>query len=429
MRQDIARGDTSHYMSNINNQDISKIVKQSGLFKESIVDESHGIPIQGLLELAEKLFACKSEFISKIDTTTFLYVILSNHLNDKMKSGVTLDQVIGQAQTLAEIFSNEEMGSIELEITKYFESLPRKYSVHFHLPSVFFSEPLEMKIGKQICLKFDNLRQPKPTGLFGSTLLADLIEKKTGSAEKKEYSLSVYIDHVGYLSYKNFEKPFSIFKQLIYLGICHSLFSLNKNYVDTSNFRRQGGLFSDLASALDPLSDYFIDKNNENKTPLTLEKNETDFINGIELNPEISQAEIKSKINLLCKSFSLLLDDSNKKDKNKILAGLEWAFNSEINENETFKFILKCIAIEAVVGDSDSEKSTLKLSNRCAYQLARNHQERKDFLIKFPELYKLRSHLVHGNKVSLAPDEKEQLYFADSLLRRIFLSELQMLHQ
>ena len=112
--------------------------------------------------------------------------------------------------------------------------------------------------------------------------------------------------------------------------------------------------------------------------------------------------------------------------RKSMLTALEWGYESDVIPNQSFRFVLKFIALEALLGDKKDIVETLK--NRCAFLLAETHKEREELLTEIPKLYELRSKLVHGSGSLLGFENHEKLNNLNDILKRVIYSELFMLH-
>ena len=113
-----------------------------------------------------------------------------------------------------------------------------------------------------------------------------------------------------------------------------------------------------------------------------------------------------------------------------IKTAIEWAFDSEINENDTVSFLQICLGLEAILGyelDHKEQPLSKTLADRCAYLIGMNIQERKRIKDDFKKLYDLRSKLVHGRAVRLHDNEKVYLNWGKEILNRVILKEMEYL--
>jgi hypothetical protein len=133
----------------------------------------------------------------------------------------------------------------------------------------------------------------------------------------------------------------------------------------------------------------------------------------------------------------LLKHDKESEEAKHIYAAIEWVFEATLQTNQTFEFILTCIALEALLGtkpkkgrakESPAYGVTAQLADRCAFLLGRGQKERESLRAAFLELYDARSGLVHGTLVRLDPDATKHLEFAKTCVSRLIATELSHLH-
>lgn len=79
-------------------------------------------------------------------------------------------------------------------------------------------------------------------------------------------------------------------------------------------------------------------------------------------------------------------------------ASAQWATDGAINREDTaMSFVFYCMALEAILGESgDPDAVTRSLSDRAAYILGRDVEEREKIRKVFAEIYRFRSKIVHG---------------------------------
>jgi hypothetical protein len=119
------------------------------------------------------------------------------------------------------------------------------------------------------------------------------------------------------------------------------------------------------------------------------------------------------------------LIERNDNDAQFIKSALEWAFDSQIEENETISFIQVSIGLEAILGEETGrEPLTETLADRCAYLLGNTIENRKKIRRKFRDFYKLRSKLVHGRSMRLKDNEREFLWWGRKVLDGVILKEI-----
>lgn len=124
----------------------------------------------------------------------------------------------------------------------------------------------------------------------------------------------------------------------------------------------------------------------------------------------------------------LKLTGSNKLSLSRVIAACEWSFDAGSEHVPAMKVVKTCIGLESVYGEDSSEGGLTKsLSDRCAYSLAGNMEERKEIMNKCKELYKIRSSIVHGVKRKLSVSDRELLTFGMLVLTRSIDKEISLL--
>jgi Apea-like HEPN len=110
-------------------------------------------------------------------------------------------------------------------------------------------------------------------------------------------------------------------------------------------------------------------------------------------------------------------------DAVRVLTGLEWAFDADIERNETQALLNACIGIEAILSKPKETGLTERLADRCAYLLGRGAHERNQIAADFRKIYDVRSEVVHGRSRRLQPGQKGMLDQAKNLLHSILRRE------
>lgn len=380
----------------------------SELFEERL-DEQNILPLNSIISLSKKIYSERND--------------LNNYMSFRDVLGVVLDMIydlVGSNQSrgtkLNDILDNIQKEGLTDNIINYFNSIPRSYTFVISMDNIVVPEMKVIKINDLVTLKFDK-KHLISGGLFGQSSKDPI---------KYNFSLRVFINSSGYVSYSNYDVPYLILKQLIYLAISIDLFDVSNLKKDTVQTSMLGSLLSSDSNLQESpaKNNFFIDNQSQKETSITLAGHEIDFINKLEIKSgKINKLE--DQISNLSKLFTALYSNTSV-DNEKIKSAIAWCYESDIAANETFKFILKFIAIEALLGDQGRDKKYI-LSDRCAYLLAKNHVDRQAILSQMNELKDIRNKLVHGSGSHLQPQDKNQLSVLDSLLKRVITSELKML--
>lgn len=116
-----------------------------------------------------------------------------------------------------------------------------------------------------------------------------------------------------------------------------------------------------------------------------------------ELEFENGNAVRKFKFGHLGRELNMLRDPVSQKNVSSIRRSLEWAFDSNIDEDEHMRFIKTCIGLEAAIAEQNEDVGiTEQLADRCAFLLEKTAVAREETRDLLRRIYKLRSKLVHG---------------------------------
>ena len=338
--------------------------------------------------------------------------------------------------SLQSIIGGEQLNILINKINKFFASIPRSYFVYFPLPMLPEVDKKEILLNDQIAL----VRPPKKKKVSTYAGRADtLVNAILGEIPSEQFEMYVRITSKGYAepSLKDIPitKALSVFKQIVYLGIIEKIF-----------IEREVRLsFSGLKS---PVKFCFVidhDKPEEEKF-FTLPSNITNFILGFEIANRSSEEKllglsvsgIKKIINVFRKHEKFFNAPEDDEDAEPIKTAVEWAFESTINENETFAYIQMCIALDSILGlrlrdkgkknkpeESEEPRSlTETIADRGAYLLSENIKGRKNIHGKLKDILRLRGKLVHGKSMRLKDEERNFLRLGKSYLGRVILKEL-----
>nr|WP_247682298.1 HEPN domain-containing protein [Burkholderia sp. Tr-862] len=141
------------------------------------------------------------------------------------------------------------------------------------------------------------------------------------------------------------------------------------------------------------------------------------------LGSEQRVSQVESIADSLRPYTALLSAGEENQDATRILTGLEWAFDADVERNETQALLNACIGIEAILGKSQETGLTDKLADRCAFMLGRGARQREQIASDFKKIYDARSKVVHGRRRRLQPQERGMLDQAKQLLRNILQRE------
>lgn len=91
-----------------------------------------------------------------------------------------------------------------------------------------------------------------------------------------------------------------------------------------------------------------------------------------------------------------------------------WIFRAESTSSDMDRVLESTIALEVLLGDravADKVGLTRLMSNRCAYALASNENERREIASNFEKYYGLRSKIVHEGKIVFGDKEEDLVYW------------------
>jgi hypothetical protein len=365
------------------------------------------IPYLAVIGFGKKVYEINTQlknYLSESNTIAEIASVISIKTTEYINKNPGINK---KCETLRCIFdNNEKVDILKKAVLGRIKSIPRDYKVTFTLENVICLDQAiwlnEFKINKSVILKFSK----------SSTNLGALFPYSFKNSSPFNHVLSIEIKYKGYLTAEKYEEPYSILKQIIYLALISDIFIFNKN-----NNARIKNKQSTVLGEMHSIELYRFEENDLH-TPLILSPNDASFLN--QLSFKNNTLNIKENI----QSLSYLFQLANK--RKSILMALEWGYESDTIPNQTFRFVLKFIALESLLGDKKNVVETL--TNRCAFLLADTHEERESLLIEIPKLYKLRSELIHGNKSLLGYENHKKLDSLNEILKRVIFTELMMLH-
>jgi Apea-like HEPN len=116
----------------------------------------------------------------------------------------------------------------------------------------------------------------------------------------------------------------------------------------------------------------------------------------------------------------------------KIMLPSEWFLDSCGGAHRLFSFVQTAIVLEILLGEkarSDLLGLGELLGNRCAYLIAKSHEEREYILKIFREFYDVRSQIVHKGKPQLGLREGYLLHQLQEVCRRVISREIELIEQ
>lgn len=125
--------------------------------------------------------------------------------------------------------------------------------------------------------------------------------------------------------------------------------------------------------------------------------------------------------------FQKLLSSKSVQAK-RLMVASQWCLDSDVEAAPAMSVVKVCIGLESIYGDETSEGGiTRSLSDRCAYSLAADSNERDGLVADCRNLYKVRSKVVHGVRVRLSADERHLLLKGRKILERSITKEIDMI--
>lgn len=324
----------------------------------------------------------------------------------------------------------EKLTAMHEELIAELLSYPRNYSVCFELPALKGTEQQEVQIipgAKLVCAVPG---EQFPDALFPAKGLGSAINGLGYRATVREGTSYLVIEASGFADRSTNSSAgssaLSRFKQIVQLCEVHG-FGFEKRF--------RGGLLRRTeadAIAIDRspgrsrhLSIDIPQEMRERMASLTVKQAPVTTGGLLALAMETQlQGVSDTLVNGFARFRPLFEAPEANQDAQRLWAGLEWAFDSRIAGNETQAFLQACIGIEAVLGDDDVERGlTEKLADRCAYLLGRSIAQRREICSSFKEIYRVRSHLVHGRRKRLDPSQRALLDKVKRLLSQILKAE------
>lgn len=137
---------------------------------------------------------------------------------------------------------------------------------------------------------------------------------------------------------------------------------------------------------------------------------------------------VQDLLALLAMPMALLVDPRAEENCKSFRSALEWQFDAEVDDEPLSSFIKTCIGLEAALGeDSDEDRITERLADRCAYLLHSIPVERAKTREAMRGIYKLRSKLVHGQKTRLSEADTKLAFYGKVHLQLVLHKEIQTL--
>lgn len=375
---------------------------------------TEAVPLNAsVIKAASEIYKTKKDYMSQVEIQLVIGDFVENTVSKKGNTqsgkGILNSSEASDGISLQTLLNTTESNDLIDQIVDYFNSLPRQYTCVFKIPNVVSTRQLSEQVNEKVTLEFID---QKDSGALFKTLLGE---------GYSEYSLSITVKHSGYLSNFDYGEPYGIFKHLV--GIAVALGYFKSNVLRSALLSR--GLFGRGSVGLNANS-YFIDDafGAQSKVTMHFSDSVNEKLYDLEFNSEVVEGKIEEIIKKIKYIYTSFKNDEI--HANRIRSALEWSYDSKFTNNATFTFILNCIAIEALMGDSSTSIGKT-LANRCAYMLAKSSKERKFLADEIEKLYFLRSKLVHGNQARPDKEDSLTMHFADTLLKRLLKNELSVI--
>lgn len=280
---------------------------------------------------ANEIHKLKKQYIDQ----TEIQIVIGDFIKDALnKKSSTLTDSINH---FGEMFEATELGKLIDEIIDYFISLPRNYLCVFKLPNIISPRQFSVSINENISLDFTE-RKKTTAGLLNALL---------DSLGSDEYFLTITIKCSGYLSIVDYGAPYGIFKHIVGIAVAFDYFESNPLRFAIS----QRGLFGTNPVHFD-VGSYFIDEvlGESSKINMHFSDNVNERLYDLEFNKKTANDNYEEIINHIKNVYLSFKNDEI--HAGRIRSAFEWSYDSKFTNNTTFTFILNCIAIEALMGDS-----------------------------------------------------------------------------
>ncbi len=113
-----------------------------------------------------------------------------------------------------------------------------------------------------------------------------------------------------------------------------------------------------------------------------------------------------------------------------MVLGSKWLLDSYLGQDPILRYVQATVAIETLLGEkteSDTIGLGALLGNRCAYLIARCADERRELLVSFKEIYKVRCEIVHQGRSRLTVEEGVRFHKLHKICGRVLVHEVLLL--
>ena len=316
-----------------------------------------------------------STWVTEADVLGLVYSTVWKRVDPLKSSGI-------EDKRLVDGISSEIVDEMVSEVINLLSKLPENYEIDFPLPSIKVEKSLELS-DRAVIL-------PPPNG--------------SGRLFELACSYSVLRIHArGYARISRQESAMrdatSTLKVIFFLGHLFKVFA-KRPFVPKDV--RLGGVFGTPSENIQ--SAVVNSSSGNSRIQLTLALSQ--YLNEISIPGWVSDDSSRSNIADMQKALSILYSPAAEENVQSIRRALEWAFDAEIEEDETTRFVKTCIGLEAALTDQvEGVGITEQLADRCAFVLNKTASARETTRKKIREIYRLRSKIVHGAVVGLSPHD------------------------
>lgn len=380
----------------------------------------HGRPlfeydcVEKMMCLSQEIAKHKQAWLTEINC----HLIFLDHVQSYLKKAFTDSEKI--SGRLTNLLDGSKMSELKEIILEFIKSVPRNYDIYFPLPALKKSDAANVQLSTSLSIRKFSELAPPPGGK------PDELSVALGGGEKFNTNTTyIVMRSSGYIGYSitdiAFAQSLSSLKHFLHMSRISNLIKLRKSASLLSALERRGGYQPTIKALIVDLANQ-----DEVASSINLPFTMGSYIRKIVLDRE--DAEISKVFRDNLKAILKLIELRND-NMQFIKSAIEWAFDSEIEENETISFIQLSIGLEAILGEEIVQESiTETLADRCAYLLANNINERKKIRKDFREFYKFRSKLIHGRSMRLNDKERGFLYWGKHTLNKVILKELRHLN-
>lgn len=398
-----------------------------------------------VVNIVEKEF---SQWLSGWEGVFAIDPLIERQLQDipKQKSELT--------GPLTDFLSDDQLNGIVDNAIHYFKNLPRTYDVYFELSlgvgagvrEIALSDSLALVqvLDESVLPSFQEGKYAEPGGLLAAG------GRTQGLAKDRVYLRVQIKGHAAPFGYAGaIGEAFSVLRQFLHLGLLYKVLASRGKITTFSSAlgipapKLKAHIFDQDADPLHPYIEIDIPhataeyirtlsldedlrfeaaKRKQGLQLLAAPVTEADL-------EHVTPNEVADILKRQMKSAAkLFAADMGTPGVSVIRAAVDWAFESNINDNETFAVIQACIGLEAILGEEAGHGSLTKtLGDRCAYLLGKSFKKRSTIRKNFTELYKVRSKLVHGRRAVLRGSDKWALNYSRILLNAAIRKELMLL--